>query len=111
MDRWASYYDLLEVDQKVLDKTLEAAGIYCFDAVNLTFEYSSSTSGMYPKWYVGISMNCTINDLRVRAPMGVGGHINEALEDLTKKLYKLANEHESLRAAAKMKGITLPEKV
>lgn len=105
MRRWASYDDLLEIDKETLSKAISAAGIYCYDAVNLEFEYSSSTSGMYPSWFVKISMGCTVNDVRLRSPQGCGGHINDALVDFTTKMFAFAEEHPHLKEIGKMKGL------
>ncbi len=106
MTRWASYYDLLEVDKKILDKCLDTTSLYCFQASNLSFEYSSSTGGMYPSWRVAISANCTVNNLMLGLPIGCGGHINDALEDLTNKLLDLPAKHKELAQLAYEKGFT-----
>lgn len=85
--KFASYYDLPEVKKEVIDETLEACYLICYDAVNLQFELSSSTSGMYAKWRVNISPMCTvyINKIKDRGlPSGTGSDLNEALLNLAK---------------------------
>ncbi len=84
--KWANYQDMRDLKDDTIQSTLEQCYRYCWDAVNLEFEYSSSTSGMYPKWHVRISMNCTVKDLRLRPPSGIGGSMDEAWIDLRDKM-------------------------
>ncbi len=92
--RWPSYDDLLEIDKDLLYKAIEAAGVVCYDAVNLTFTLGSSTSGMYPHWTIGISMSCTVYmDATRNLPSGYSNkHFNLALQDFIDNCEKYENE-------------------
>ena len=105
---FASYYDLPEVTKEVIDETLEACSLICYDAVNLQFELSSSTSGMYAKWVVRISPSCTVylNKLGPRGlPQGRGSSLNKALLDLAKNCKETHERYEKERNESKTQSI------
>ena len=90
-DKWASYGDILEGPKALIDALIDEARHYCFDAVNLQFELSSSTSGMYPKWYIKISMSCTVY-IGKPQPVGIGNSFSAACADFILKGRKLREE-------------------
>lgn len=98
--KFASYYDLPNVTKEVIDQTLEACYLICYDAVNLQFELRSSTSGMNPKWHVSISPMCTVylNKMRRGMPSGTGKDLNEALLDLAKSCKETHEQYEKERS-------------
>jgi hypothetical protein len=94
--KWASLYDLTNpISKEVIDEANKQAWRYVFDAANWEIEQSSTTSGMYGSWYVKISMNTTVKDLRVvnKLPTGVGGSLEDAFIDFTQKMEKFNNEN------------------
>jgi hypothetical protein len=85
---FGSYRDFNEVDQELMQKALTVAHYYCYDAVNLI-----STSGMYPAWRISVSPECTVYLAR-KAPVGHGGHLNNALLDFVADCERKAKEAE-----------------
>jgi len=64
-DKWASLHDL-NVPKELIDDVYGAGSFFCYDAVNLVLENSSSTSGMYGIWGVDVSLHCTVELDRMR---------------------------------------------
>lgn len=96
MTKWASPYDLCKpVESEVIEQALDQCNRYVYDATNFIIEYSSSTSGMYGKWYVEISPNTTVKDIRLfsHTPKGVGSDLTEAFQDFTKKMKEFCDNH------------------
>ena len=109
--KWASYYDMKEVSDKTIDDTLAQCYRYVHDACNLEFEFSSSTSGMYSKWVMGISPMCTVRDIRVRPPKASGNCMEEAWKSLGIEMRKFcdAQGYEPARENVEVPLGTLPD--
>lgn len=93
MKHWASYADLKEIDHELLNRAVDAARYYCFDAVNLVFVLSTTTSGMYGTWSISVSTDCTVY-LNKKSPKGMGGHFNDALKAFIEDCEKNSNQAE-----------------
>lgn len=92
--KWASISDLAPVvKEETIVKALEASWCYVFDATNWEIKLSSSTSGMYGSWYVGICPTTTVRDLRKTPPRGTGGSLEEAFINFTERMEQFNKEN------------------
>lgn len=94
--KWASLQDLdTGVHYEILNAANEEAMKYAFAAPNWLLEMCTSTSGMYGSWYVKISPNTTVKDLRVftELPIGVGGDLADAFLNFTKRMKNFNEKH------------------
>lgn len=94
--KWASYFDMKQVEDDVMNAALEASYEFCYDAANLVFTLHSSTSGMYASWHVSISMDCTVYINRMKnAPTGIGNSMNAALADFALRCREAKTDREA----------------
>lgn len=93
--KWATLHDLTKpIPSEVLDAANEQAWRYVWDAANWEIEQSSTTSGMYGKWYFGVSRGTTVKDIRLTPPRGVGGDLQEAIENFTERMKEFCDEND-----------------
>ena len=89
-EKWASYGDLLEIKKELLEKAIEKASYYSVTP-NFNFEFSSSQSGMYPKWMI---RDCGSMMGKGISPIGIGNSVNAALQDFIDKCNKESTDKE-----------------
>ena len=101
-NKWmGSNEDILHVRKDILDVAMEELFYLCYDAVNLIYEFSSSTGGMYGSWNVSISPSCTVYVDRVKeCNGGHGTTINAALADFALRIRAYKRKIDATRIVA-----------